>query len=171
MKPSKRLYEYAVKNYDEVMHTTINPEGPGVVRVHLIPPKFDKKDIAESVAIINGQDIIPVGPSWSVILCELIRNVNRFSGQPIRDDDVSIIIDDTVKNVKKVFPFIGKSRLKEDIMKIMNTFTQVAYGHETEVPIGYLSMGEYASYMRAPHRMDLMVSAMTKDGNWHCNQK
>ena len=24
--------------------------------------------------------------------------------------------------------------------------------------------------MRAPHRMDLMVSAMTKDGKWHCNQ-
>ena len=25
--------------------------------------------------------------------------------------------------------------------------------------------------MRAPHRMDLMVSAMTKNGAWHCNQK
>jgi MoaA/NifB/PqqE/SkfB family radical SAM enzyme len=25
--------------------------------------------------------------------------------------------------------------------------------------------------MRAPHRMDVMVSAMTKDGLWHCNQK
>jgi len=25
--------------------------------------------------------------------------------------------------------------------------------------------------MRAPHRMDLMVSAMTRDGKWHCNQK
>ena len=25
--------------------------------------------------------------------------------------------------------------------------------------------------MSAPHRMDLMVSAMTRDGLWHCNQK
>ena len=25
--------------------------------------------------------------------------------------------------------------------------------------------------MAAPHRMDLMISAMTKDGAWHCNQK
>ena len=25
--------------------------------------------------------------------------------------------------------------------------------------------------MTAPHRMDLMVSAMTRDGAWHCNQK
>ena len=34
-----------------------------------------------------------------------------------------------------------------------------------------MNIGEYAEYMNAPHRMDLMVSAMTKDGKWHCNQK
>lgn len=171
MKPSKRLLQYARNNYNEVMHTTLNPEGPGVVRIHLIPPKYDEKDIAESVAIVNGQDIIPVGASWSVILCELIKNVNRYSGQPIRDDDVNVIVDDTVRNVKRVYPFITKSRLKSDILKIMTTFKEIAYNEETTEPIGYLSMGEYASYMRAPHRMDLMVSAMTVDGNWHCNQK
>ena len=25
--------------------------------------------------------------------------------------------------------------------------------------------------MSAPHRMDLMISSMEKDGNWNCNQK
>jgi MoaA/NifB/PqqE/SkfB family radical SAM enzyme len=34
-----------------------------------------------------------------------------------------------------------------------------------------MSIGEYEEYMNAPHRMDVMVSAMTKDGKWHCNQK
>ena len=34
-----------------------------------------------------------------------------------------------------------------------------------------LSLGDYAEYMSAPHRMDLMVSAMTKGGKWHCNQQ
>ena len=37
--------------------------------------------------------------------------------------------------------------------------------------IAGISLGEYAPYMRAPHRMDLMVSAMTREGKWHCNQK
>jgi radical SAM protein with 4Fe4S-binding SPASM domain len=34
-----------------------------------------------------------------------------------------------------------------------------------------MSIGEYEEYMNAPHRMDVMVSAMTKNGKWHCNQK
>ena len=33
-----------------------------------------------------------------------------------------------------------------------------------------MSLAEYAPNMTAPHRMDLMVSAMTKDGHWACNQ-
>jgi MoaA/NifB/PqqE/SkfB family radical SAM enzyme len=60
--------------------------------------------------------------------------------------------------------------LKKDIFRIMNTFKQIAYGEMPDEDIEYLSMGEYADNMRAPHRMDLMVSAMTRDGNWHCNQ-
>ena len=53
----------------------------------------------------------------------------------------------------------------------MNSFKQIAYGEEVTEEIGYLNIGEYADSMRAPHRMDLLVSAMTKDGHWHCNQK
>ena len=34
-----------------------------------------------------------------------------------------------------------------------------------------MPLGEYAPFMRAPHRMDLMVSAMTANGRWNCNQK
>ncbi|MBQ3911737.1 MAG: radical SAM protein, partial [Lachnospiraceae bacterium] len=34
----------------------------------------------------------------------------------------------------------------------------------------YISIGDYADNMKAPHRMDLMVSAMEKQGHWNCNQ-
>jgi MoaA/NifB/PqqE/SkfB family radical SAM enzyme len=47
----------------------------------------------------------------------------------------------------------------------------VAYGKEPSESIGYMTLGEYAPFMTAPHRMDLMVSAMTRDGHWNCNQK
>ena len=53
----------------------------------------------------------------------------------------------------------------------MNTFKQVAYREEVDEEIGYMSIGEYSSYMKAPHRMDLMVSAMEKNGKWNCNQR
>ena len=60
MIPSKREYNYVKEHFNEVHHTTVNPEGPGVVRVHLVPPKYSEKDIGSSLAIINGHDIVPV---------------------------------------------------------------------------------------------------------------
>ena len=47
----------------------------------------------------------------------------------------------------------------------------MARGEIPEVEIGGLSLAGYAKNMTAPHRMDLMVSAMTVNGAWHCNQK
>lgn len=171
MKTPKRLYKYAKENYSGVLHTTLNPDGPGVVRIHLVPPKCENGYVAPAVAIINGQDIIPVGTSWTVLLSEFIKEVNKFSGRPINEQEADAIVKAACKNVRKVFPFISNKRLKNDIYRIMNAFKQIAYGETVDEEIGYMSMGEYAPFMRAPHRMDLMVSAMTKDGKWHCNQQ
>ena len=72
MKNSKRELEYARKYFNEVHHTTLNPEGPGVVRIHLIPPKVEDDLIGPSVAIINGQDIIPIKVFFVIKLKEQI---------------------------------------------------------------------------------------------------
>ncbi len=165
-------YKKYLRTYlTEVAHTTLNPEGPGVVRIHLIPPKFVGGKPAPSVAIINGQDIIPVNYSWSILLNEFIKEVNKFHGKEVTDEDVESILQNTVKNVKKVFWMTSRTKLREDVYKIMKTFTQVAAGEEVTEKIGYMNIGEYADNMKAPHRMDIMVSAMTKEGKWNCNQK
>ena len=171
MRASRRELQFAREHFNEVHHTTLNPEGPGVVRIHLIPPKYDEREIGASVAIINGQDVIPVNVAWSILLTEFIEEVNKYSGQPISDAEAEQIRDRACAAVQKVYPLIGRKRLKEDIYKIMNTFTQVAFGQSVDEEIGWMSLGDYAPYMRAPHRMDLLVSAMTRDGQWHCNQK
>ena len=171
MRASKRELAYAAQNFNEVHHTTLNPEGPGVVRIHLVPPLVEDREIAPSVAILNGQDVIPVNTAWSILLTEFIRSVNEYAGQPVNDEEAAKIMENTCDRVKKVYPLVSRKRLKEDVYTIMNTFTQIARGEETDYPIGYLSLREYAPKMRAPHRMDLLVSAMTKEGRWHCNQK
>lgn len=168
---SRRLKTYAQSNFNEVLHTTLNPEGPGVVRIHLIPPKYNGGGIEPSVAIINGQDIIPVNVSWSILLAEFIRAVNRYHGREITDADAAAIITATAKQVHTVYPFVSKKRLQSDIYTIMNTFRQIAYGEPVDESVGYMNLQEYAPFMRAPHRMDLMVSAMTADGRWNCNQQ
>ena len=170
MKASKRELAYAERNFGEVHHTTLDPEGPGVVRIHLVPPLVRDRDVGASVAILNGQDVIPVNTSWSILLTEFIRTVNEYSGRLVTDEDVAAILEKTCAEVKKVYPLVRRKRLRRDIYTIMETFRQVAAGETPDTSIGYLTLGEYAPKMRAPHRMDLMVSAMTANGRWHCNQ-
>ena len=55
MSISKRVLKYARENFTGIMHTTLNPEGPGVVRIHMIPPKYNETELQPSVAIINGR--------------------------------------------------------------------------------------------------------------------
>ena len=172
--PEARVREYAKQNFNEVYHCTLNPDGPGVVRIHLVPPVlgvFDDDEVAASVAIINGQDVIPVNTSWSILLIEFMRAVNRYDGKAVSDKDVEDIREATCKAVRKVYPMMSKKRLRNDIFTIMKTFSQVARGEIVDEPIEYIPLGEYAPFMRAPHRMDLMVSAMTTAGRWNCNQK
>ncbi|MBQ2184558.1 MAG: radical SAM protein, partial [Lachnospiraceae bacterium] len=171
MKSTKRELKYAKEHFKEVHHTTLNPEGPGVVRIHLIPPSIEDDYVGPSVAIINGQDIIPVNTAWSILLTEFIEETNKYSGREINEDDFNNILNTACKQTGKVYPMIPKSVFKKDLFKMMNTFKQVAYREPVDEEIGYMSLGEYAPFMRAPHRMDLMVSAMEKDGKWNCNQQ
>lgn len=168
---NRRELAYAKSNFNEVLHTTLNPGGPGVVRIHLIPPKVTGRKLAPSMAIINGQDIVPVNRSWSILLAEFIKEVNKYAGREIGDEEMASIMEQTSLRVQKVYPRVRKERLCEDVYTMMNAFKQIAYGEPVDEEIGYMNLGEYAGYMKAPHRMDLMVSSMTKDGAWHCNQK
>lgn len=171
MKNPKRVVSYIKENLAEVKHTTLNPEGPGVVRIHMIPPKYDGPEPVGSVVILNGQDIVPIGVSWAVLLSMLIDAVNEYHGRPIDEEDTKKIVDSTVKEAQQVYRFLPKFVIKKDIFRIMNTFKQIAYGEKPDEDIQYINISEYADNMRAPHRMDLLVSAMQKGSNWNCNQK
>lgn len=169
MSIQQREARFLRERFTGVQHTTLNPEGPGVVRIHLVPPRPDGDGM--SAAILNGQDIIPVGTAWSILLVCFIEEVNRYAGRPVSDDDVEQILRATIKEVRKVYPLLSGKLIRSDIYRIMNAFRQIAKGETPDEDIPILSLGDYAPEMRAPHRMDLMVSAMTKNGQWHCNQK
>ncbi len=170
-KTAKNLQAYMSFTFSEVQHTTLNPDGPGVIRIHLIPPKAEPDTLNPSIAIINGTDILPVNFIWAVILAELIRETNRYNGKEISETDIQSILEKTAENVKTIIPVYPKSRLREDIQTIYTTIRQIAYREEVTTDVNYMSIGDYAPFMKAPHRMDLMVSAMTRKGVWHCNQK
>ncbi len=170
-KTVRRISEYMDATFNEVLHTTLNPDGPGAIRIHLIPPKKEENAFGPSIAIINGTDVVPVNFVSAVILAEMIREANRHEGREIGEQEIREILEKTAQNVKQIIPFFSLKRIRENIIEIYTTMQQIAYREEVTTDIHYMSLGEYAEYMNAPHRMDVMVSAMTKDGRWHCNQK
>ena len=155
-----------------VMHCTFNPEGPGVVRIHLVPPKFRLFQTSAHIVILNGYYMLPIGYSWALILSYFMREVNQFDAKPISEVDEKIIVKNTVHNVRKVYPFVPEEEIREDMEQLLDVVFAVAQGGDPEMEIEKLSIRAYGRNMTAPHRMDLMVSAMTdRDGRWQCNQK
>ncbi len=159
-----------LKDIDEVSHITFNPKGIGVCRVHLIPPKKIKEGTAWTV-IVNGQDILPLSLGWALLLREFIKAALKYDGVEVTEEQSTEIIDETIRSMKKIFPKTDHKILKDDLKDIISTLMDIGKGIEPPIEIGYMNLTKYAKYMRAPHRMDLMISSMTKDGNWHCNQK
>lgn len=171
-KTVRNLNAYMADTFSEVLHTTLNPDGPGAIRVHLIPPKTVENELNPSVAIINGTDILPVNSIWAVILAKLIRETNHYDGREIGEADIENIKERAADNMKKIVPIYSRKLIREDIEKIYTTIRQIAYREEVTEDVYYMSIGDYAPFMQAPHRMDVMVSAMTtENGSWHCNQK
>ena len=81
-----KIAEY--KRYKEgVCHCTFNPDGPGVVRIHLVPPRFRLFTSKPYVVILNGYYVLPIGSAWAAILAEFIREVNNYDGKPMSDEE------------------------------------------------------------------------------------
>lgn len=57
-------------------------------------------------------------------------------------------MDAACGRVKKVYPLVTKKRLRQDILRMMNVFKQVAYGEPVDETVGYLNMGQGEPTMR-----------------------
>ena len=155
-----------------ITHCTFNPEGPGVVRIHLIPPKFRLFSSDAYIVILNGYYLLPIDYSWALILSAFMREANKFDSKPVSEADVDLIEKNTVKSVHRAYPLMPSDYIKEDLYQILDVIFAVASGENPDTEIEKLSIRSYKDSMTAPHRTDLMVSAMTdRDGKWNCNQK
>ena len=166
-----KIAEY--KRYGKgVSHCTFNPGGPGVVRIHLVPPKFRLFGTDAYVVILNGYYILPIGSSWAMILAEFIDQVSVFDGKPIGEDDEKGIIERTIKRVCKLYPSVSREDIELDLYDMLDAIFTAAKGDAPSINIERLSIRKYAKHMTSPHRIDLMVSSMTDEKNaWKCNQK
>lgn len=159
-----------LKTCTDVYHTTLDPNGPGVARIHLVPPKRVKPGIPW-VVIINGYSVLPLQTTWAILLKEFMSILNQTDGKAVTEEEIKILIDKTVKRVKAIFSDAEEKEIKADLKDIVSVLQDVARGKEPQAEIGFLTLSEYGKDMKAPHRMDLMISSMEKKGCWNCNQK
>ena len=155
---------------NRVRHVTLDPDGPGVVRIHLIPCTKPDRD-TPFVAILNGQDILPLNLSWAILLTNLIEALQPHSGTELKDADWSAINAQAVAATRKIYRKTEPLQIESDLQMMLDTLIAVAQGKEPPLHIQPISLAQYAPRMAAPHRMDLMISTMVKDNAWHCNQK
>ena len=161
---------YRRQHLNCVRHITLDPKGRGVVCIHMIPPREDAEN-APFLLLLNGSKLVPLNLSWAILLSCFMDRLEPFAGLEITESDWNAMAAGAVARTHKVYPFTPKVRVVEDLQIMIESLVAIARGQEPEVEVAPLSLGEYADKMSAPHRMDLMVSAMTRDGLWHCNQK
>lgn len=165
-----RERRYRRAHLDCVRHITLDPKGPGVVRIHMIPPKDDTPD-APFLLLLNGAQLVPLNLSWAIMLANLMDQLQAYEGQDLAEDQWESLLTAAVEETHRTYPRTKRQTLASDLHLMLTSLVAIAQGREPEAEVGLLSLSDYAPEMTAPHRMDLMVSAMEKDGAWHCNQK
>ena len=165
-----RERRYRRAHLDCVRHITLDPKGPGVVRIHMIPPRDDTPD-APFLLLLNGAQLVPLNLSWAILLANLMDQLQAYEGQDLAEDQWEALLTAAVEETHRTYPRTKRQTLASDLHLMLTSLVAIAQGREPEAAVGLLSLSAYAPEMTAPHRMDLMVSAMEKDGSWHCNQK
>lgn len=159
-----------LKESDMIYHTTIDPKGPGVVRLHLVPPN-KLKDGIPWILVVNGYKIIPVLTTYAVLIKEFILIYNSYDFDFYNNDNLDRIIDKIIINVKKVYKDARENDIKEDLKDIIKTIITLGTTNAPIDHIGNFTLAEYHKFMHSPLRFDLMVSTMEKEGVYNCNQK
>ena len=167
---SRAESSYLHQHLSVVRHVTLDPEGPGVLRIHLLPCKKARRNVP-FVALLNGQDILPLSVSWAILLAGLMDALQPFEGKEITEDQWAGIAAQAVETAAAVYPKTAPDQIRADLNAMLTSFRALTAGQEPPVHVQPMDLGAYARDMAAPHRMDLMVSSMEKDGAWHCNQK
>ena len=86
---------------NRVRHITLDPDGPGVVRIHIVPCHKPDHETPFTV-ILNGQDILPLNVSWAILLTNLIEALKPCTGK----------VNDVLKNGRPSTPRLWRPPAK-----------------------------------------------------------
>jgi radical SAM protein with 4Fe4S-binding SPASM domain len=152
-----------------MFHITIDPEGPGVIRLHLrraggpVVPAFARRP--RNLLWINGSQLLLLDESNADIvqaLMEVAQEGTRPGAEVSRQawDEVK---RETAGRVRTLYPRVPLAEVEEDIDYLYGLIVELARGacpKDRGVPGRVMTEMEW----RAPARMDLMISSMGVSG-------
>jgi radical SAM protein with 4Fe4S-binding SPASM domain len=152
-----------------MFHVTLDPEGPGVIRLHLRRPERKFWDFLGkprlSMLWINGTQLLLLEDSTSDIVQALIEIVGDETrpGEEVSLEAWLRIKKEIAERVHSLYPRTPVSRIEEDIDYIYGLIIELSKGacpREKGVEGEVISREEW----QAPARMDLMISSMKGSG-------
>ena len=167
------------KNYDRkrkawldgVTHATLDPDGPGSARMHLVPPKPLLFKDPPSQLIINGTWFLPIGPSWATVLRIFFKELQNHckNKRHISEHEIDLIEKTVVTKVLELYPKTEENLILSDLREIITLGVNIATNGyiPPETNIG-MNLEEYSQYMTAPHRMDLILAPMSLNSKRAC---
>jgi MoaA/NifB/PqqE/SkfB family radical SAM enzyme len=153
-----------------IAHCTWNPKGPGVVRLHLVPPRPALRRQA-SLLYVNGQHIVPLSHGAAALLRTFMNELTASvePNQDVTEEQMRPILDRTAGRMRKLYPSVPADRFLADLGHLQDVIERVASGQDVPELAGHaMTLAQYAPHMRAPMRMDLAVMPMRIDNVWSC---
>lgn len=153
------------------IQATFDPHQSDVIRLHLVPLRAGRLSRMPSMVFINGWHLIMVGPAWSDLLRAFIEVLNDVAqpGRIIPYHELEKVIDQACERMQILYPRVPRLDLVQDLKHVLDVCQSLAHNEAPDEDIlGGWNYQKLAKRMRAPHRMDLLVSAMIEKGEWMC---
>lgn len=164
-----RQARYQARHLRTVRCISLNPQGQGITRIRLVPPKSGAGYRVPYLVLVNGKDLLSLNLSWAVLLNLFIDSMTPYDGQEVNQATWDSVMDETAQKARKVYPREQAEVFRRDLNRLLNAFFDISAGRETSGQIGLIALKAYADRLLAPNRMDLMVSAINQNGRWYCN--
>ena len=123
-----------------VRHVTLDPGGPGVVRIHLVPCRRSWRNVPY-IAILNGRDILPLDVSWAILLTCLIDALQPFEGQELQTGQWNAVVEQAVRETAAVYTRTLPEQIRADLFAVLEAFQAIAQGRSSALPVERMDLG------------------------------
>ena len=118
MRITRREKKFWEQHLSCVRHITLDPKGPGVVRLHMIPPRAEGKD-EPFLLLLNGAKLIPLNLSWAILLANFMAALESFftesdnaPDREVEQADWERLAEEAVTATRSVYPRTKPEQLR-----------------------------------------------------------